>query len=450
MVRPRRLLIGLLAWLTPALAHADAKSFAFADLSNTAYSGRTAASRLGDVVSVKDYGAVGDGATDDCSAFTQALATGRTVRVPQGTTAAYRIGCQLTIAHDGQELVCESKSPPIALYYASGPQIVIGGASQQTNNIAVRNCTLISMQAGQPMFFVRWVRGFRVYDARAVADQFLRLGDSGLATSQKASIAELYRSELSQMAGATMHFVNLENFGGQWIADHVFFTGSSTPGLDGWRCTDNIQPRVDDVEWDEGYWSRSDNNISATDCRITNVKIIGLQSEGALSNAIHLEITGSTAKPAGDVGFEAIQIIGGLYDGAGEAIQVKSARAGTQMARLQIDHIQNEGAAATGGAIRIEASAGLVEQVTLDDIRGWTAAATATTDWITIKGSDSANTIDGVLIDNIGGTSTNGTPLRSQVRTEGSMNTDVRAGYNVLAGGAGERYSDPSGVLSHP
>lgn len=45
---------------------------------------RTIASRLAERVSVKDFGAVGDGATDDSAAFVLAIASGRKVYVPPG------------------------------------------------------------------------------------------------------------------------------------------------------------------------------------------------------------------------------------------------------------------------------------------------------------------------------------------------------------------------------
>jgi hypothetical protein len=45
---------------------------------------RTVAAKLADVVSVKDFGAVGDGVTDDTAEFNLAAATGKTVHVPAG------------------------------------------------------------------------------------------------------------------------------------------------------------------------------------------------------------------------------------------------------------------------------------------------------------------------------------------------------------------------------
>lgn len=64
--------------------------------SGTGASTRDVQAKLRDVVSVKDFGAVGDGATDDATAFANAIATGKTVYVPKGT---YAIASSLSITN---------------------------------------------------------------------------------------------------------------------------------------------------------------------------------------------------------------------------------------------------------------------------------------------------------------------------------------------------------------
>ena len=49
-----------------------------------------------DFVSVKDFGAVGDGTTDDAAAFTLAIASGKAVYVPY-TSSGYKIGSRITL-----------------------------------------------------------------------------------------------------------------------------------------------------------------------------------------------------------------------------------------------------------------------------------------------------------------------------------------------------------------
>lgn len=51
---------------------------------------RTVQSKLQEFVSVKDFGALGDGATDDTTAFTNATATGKAVIIPE-STGAYQV-----------------------------------------------------------------------------------------------------------------------------------------------------------------------------------------------------------------------------------------------------------------------------------------------------------------------------------------------------------------------
>lgn len=65
---------------------------------------RRVSDRLGEILSVKDFGAVGDGKTDDSAAFQAAIDTGREIRVPRGT---YRIETALKIGDRGCYLIGE-------------------------------------------------------------------------------------------------------------------------------------------------------------------------------------------------------------------------------------------------------------------------------------------------------------------------------------------------------
>ena len=66
---------------------------------------RTVDSKLKDVVSVKDFGAVGDGTVDDTAAISAALATGKMVYFPQGT---YMTTGAHVISTNGQGIIGDS------------------------------------------------------------------------------------------------------------------------------------------------------------------------------------------------------------------------------------------------------------------------------------------------------------------------------------------------------
>lgn len=77
---------------------------------------RTVQDKLRDVVSVKDFGAKGDGTTDDTSAFVTALATGRDVYVPAGT---YKVTSTLALATANQRILGSGWGAQINFTFAS-------------------------------------------------------------------------------------------------------------------------------------------------------------------------------------------------------------------------------------------------------------------------------------------------------------------------------------------
>lgn len=86
---------------------------------------RSLAAKLGDFVSVKDYGAVGDDSTDDTAAFTAAMATGKNVYVPVGT---YRVTTTISVSA-GQKLVGSGQYKTNIRYSGTGSAIYLGHAT---------------------------------------------------------------------------------------------------------------------------------------------------------------------------------------------------------------------------------------------------------------------------------------------------------------------------------
>ncbi len=79
---------------------------------------RSVANKLQDFVSVKDFGAKGDGSTDDTNAFKDAIATGKTVLVPKGNPY-YKITDTLTMSNSHQGLIGDKGLSEIWLVLAT-------------------------------------------------------------------------------------------------------------------------------------------------------------------------------------------------------------------------------------------------------------------------------------------------------------------------------------------
>jgi parallel beta-helix repeat protein len=83
---------------------------------------RTVSAKLADVVSVKDFGAVGDGIADDTVAIQAAINSGKAAYVPKGT---YKITATLNL-FNGYKALIGSEDLPVILKTTSGPAIKIG------------------------------------------------------------------------------------------------------------------------------------------------------------------------------------------------------------------------------------------------------------------------------------------------------------------------------------
>lgn len=96
---------------------------------------RTIQAKLKDTVSVKDFGAVGDGVEDDTAAIQAALDTGKLVRVPAGT---YLISAPLLITIDRSGLVGDGQCTSIVTNHATADIIQVGDGSNQVAGVLLR------------------------------------------------------------------------------------------------------------------------------------------------------------------------------------------------------------------------------------------------------------------------------------------------------------------------
>ena len=95
----------------------------------------TVQSKLREFVSVKDFGAVGDGLTDDTSAFQSAINTGRRIIVPKGV---YILSQSLNIITNGQQIHGEGITS--TTIYQSVANIKIFNIT--ANNVSIRDVSM--------------------------------------------------------------------------------------------------------------------------------------------------------------------------------------------------------------------------------------------------------------------------------------------------------------------
>jgi hypothetical protein len=101
---------------------------------------RTLISKLDDTVSVLDFGAVGDGSTDDSVAFANAIATGKSIFVPKGTyKASFDLKYGQRIFGEGARN-CTVLIPPDSATYVIRINAILGSKQHcQIENLSIEN-----------------------------------------------------------------------------------------------------------------------------------------------------------------------------------------------------------------------------------------------------------------------------------------------------------------------
>ena len=113
--------------------------------SGTGATARTVDSKLKDVVSVKDFGAVGDGVTDDTAAFTNAIAASNHVIVPIGTYAVgsmIELGAGKTLQLQATATIIRKTSISAStdpVIWLKGIRAQVLGAGQHSSSIQTEN-----------------------------------------------------------------------------------------------------------------------------------------------------------------------------------------------------------------------------------------------------------------------------------------------------------------------
>lgn len=128
-------------------------------------------------VSVTDYGAVGNGSTDDTSSFITALATSQNVLVPKGT---YRLTAALTMSAAGQRLIGDSIGQSILQPEGSFDVVTISNGGQGSGIEEIK-FNLINMTGGYGIIInnsthvmiskvrlVRGVNGIRIIQGNTI------------------------------------------------------------------------------------------------------------------------------------------------------------------------------------------------------------------------------------------------------------------------------------------
>ena len=105
---------------------------------------RTAQAKMRDVVSVKDFGAVGDGVTDDTAAFQAAILAHECVDIPSGT---YILSQKISVLNRGLTLKGAGTNATILKWTNSDGGIMATNSTVNENKYQISNMTFLTTQS---------------------------------------------------------------------------------------------------------------------------------------------------------------------------------------------------------------------------------------------------------------------------------------------------------------
>ncbi len=238
---------------------------AWADITGTAASGRTAL-ELADFVSVKQYGAVGDGTTDDTTAFQNALNASKSVYVPPGNYVCD----SLTFALDG------------TLLFGSGPGSIITFKAAETGTLLTTGARAVTIR-DLTLF------GGLTSTLNATASSPADRSALSIATQKNSFLSNvtihgfgkygLLASDASRDKLAHLRTVGLTVYN-TWSAVYL---GSTAEYITFTGCD------VSDCWW---AWTITAGNVSLSNCKINTCRVGVYLYKNGNSNNSHGNITG--------------------------------------------------------------------------------------------------------------------------------------------------------------
>lgn len=265
---------------------------------------------------VKDYGAVGDGSTDDTSAVQDAIDAASAGRggVVSFSPGNYRLDGQITVDGDsvrcvgsGMGLSTDTGATVLDLRYASGPPILIGNLTTRRSWIGFEQMHLwAGSSAGEHYLFAsRHVRGLSFRNVTFVGCWgFLAAG----ASSAPTLFVMMDQVEGSMRTTGHEHFLNLVNAPGGHKLTRVHAEGALPPTAGSSAIYHDGEP-VDGLilsdcafgDWDSGLRILSRMaNCYVNNCTLDTVQSFGVQVRAQDASVATHSVTLSNCHLAGD------------------------------------------------------------------------------------------------------------------------------------------------------
>jgi hypothetical protein len=212
---------------------------------------RTVQDKLRESVSVKDFGATGDGTTDDAAAIQAAVDAARRVYFPEQTGAFYKCATPITLRQDTTLEGANKQNTVVKFFGCSG--FIADSAGAGTYDIQIRNLSIIGNGSGTTTDGIR-IDGTSANFGRVCLDNLIVNTFTRNGVSLIRPIVSEIRSVQSSSNGA--HGFYLEGDGTSVSSVNAY---ASLNTLDGFHILNNIQYSsfiscASDDNGRNGYW----------------------------------------------------------------------------------------------------------------------------------------------------------------------------------------------------